>query len=225
MKLPPTFRLRRLPNKRLAGLTLVEVLVSLFVLSFCMLGMLATLTESRRITEQNSREAVVKTAVQGILEQLKNYPVGGITGLSRSPANAATAVTMAGAGTLPTTTVYVNGVQRTLTLSPLPFLDISTISNGAVPADANSDGLGDLNADGTDDVAINVITVDYKNTPGVTNDDLQVNLWIWVQDYTIDPAALQSASHAIVINYTWTTTDGNKQFSHKGTARAIRTNM
>jgi type II secretory pathway pseudopilin PulG len=111
-----------------------------------------------------------------------------------------------------------------LFLSPEPYfppnqgnsIDPTRISPGAVPNDADGDGYGDINGDGTDDVGINIIRLDVKGTNGMdgsvndTSDDIDIYVMVWVRNTNVadtnladgfDPQIVQSRE--IRINYTW----------------------
>lgn len=55
-----------------SGLTIVEVMVSLGVLAMLMMGLFASLLQSRRLTEASIYQNSANTIIQGYIEQMKN---------------------------------------------------------------------------------------------------------------------------------------------------------
>ncbi len=68
-------RLQRL--RRLTGLTLVEVMISLTIFALFMGGFLATFMQSRRLTESSVLHAACTSVVYGIIEQIKQLDYSG----------------------------------------------------------------------------------------------------------------------------------------------------
>lgn len=176
------------------------------VMALLMGGVLAMLIQSRRLTEgsvfQNSTVAIM----QGYLEQLKNMEYGQLV---CSPAT-----TPASPITLPT--LLDQSTPDPLTLSigspPTTMPPLGTTPSGAV-----------------DNIKVSPTTtgypaplgIDINNTPGNPNDDLRLNIWIWVQDLT-GTATDVTNSKSITMIYTWGFPDGGRLRSYRGSVRTMR---
>jgi prepilin-type N-terminal cleavage/methylation domain-containing protein len=226
-----------LPSKA-SGFTLVEVLTAMAVLSLSTLGILAALVQARSMTDFSRKQMLVDTMMQGILEQLKNRSA---TELLPNPVpgsppclNSMTAMsTYLGGGGAPITVSVeldtdTTNAESTLILSPDPYLSPASIPAGAIPADGDGNGFGDVTGDGVDDVGVNTIKIDVKGTTGlngstsITTDDIQINVMIWVKDYTMGTAPITVPCRAILLNYTWTY-NGKIPRRMIGSMRAIKT--
>lgn len=214
----------RFYNRR--GMTLVEVMYSLLILTLCTLGCWGALLQTRRQTETDIRESFVFNAMQGIMEQIRNRPFSD-TDLPLS--DASVSVTKTNLGKTPVvpipkiTGVIINGVATDLYISPLPVLNLSTqITAGAIPVDKHN-GLGDLTGDGVEDVALNTLTFDVNNSPSTAADNITVYLWIWVSDYTTNSKYADSGARGIVMIFTWQSKAGTMSRSFKGTLSSIKT--
>jgi type II secretory pathway pseudopilin PulG len=174
-------------------MTLLEVLISLAVLSICLGGILSTLGQSRRLTEASIFQNSTVTILQGYIEQMKNMEYDQVT---VSPAS--------GASTLTIPTLLDEATPDPLTVSsgtpPSTLPAIGTTPTGAVN---------------------NSRVIDINNTPSNPNDDLNLNLWIWVNDLTGTATNVQRAK-SITIIYTWQFRDGNRIRSYRDTVRTIR---
>lgn len=220
-------------------------MVAMGLFTMTTLGILGTFLQSRRSTDFQKKQIQVETLIQGILEQLKNRTA---TELLPSPIPTATGIpagehcltsmtrmnTYLAAGGTPITigveldTNPTNNVSL-LRVSPYPIISPNNIAPGAVPADNDSNGFGDINGDGADDVGVNTVFLDIKGTNGldgttnVTSDDLRVNIMIWVKDYSVVNGPITTPSRAVFINYTWTYSDGKITRPMVGSARSIKT--
>jgi type II secretory pathway pseudopilin PulG len=100
-----------------------------------------------------------------------------------------------------------------LTPSPLPVIDKSTIVLGTTP-------VGVVN---------NAKTIDVNNTPTNANDDLRLNVWVWVEslDGTL-PTPIASGSLAaaqcfgITMIYVWEHGTGSNTRRFMGDVRTVR---
>lgn len=100
-----------------------------------------------------------------------------------------------------------------LTPSPLPVIDTSTIVLGTTPAG----------------VVNNAKTIDVNNTPTNANDDLRLNVWVWVEslDGTL-PTPIASGSlpaaqcFGITMIYVWEHGTGSNTRRFMGDVRTIR---
>ncbi len=143
---------RPLPN-RWSGITLVEVAIALSILAVLMLGLFASLLQSRRLTEASIYQNAANTIIQGYIEQMKNME---FEELSRNP--------------IPTR--LDADVMDTLSTSPLPVIDPATVVLGTIPEDVvNNIKVIDVNNTpdiASDDLTLNIwVWVEGLDTPAV----------------------------------------------------------
>jgi hypothetical protein len=67
----------------------------------------------------------------------------------------------------------------------------------------------------------NTRVIDINNTPTNTKDDLEMKLWVWVQDLTGTSPDVVDAK-AITVIYNWKTKDGGRERITQGSVRTIR---
>lgn len=209
------------------------------------LGTLSTMLASRQMSDFSRKQLLVDTAMQGLAEQLKNRTtfellpnqIAGTPVYPGTPAclssMAAMTTFLAGGGSPISVAVELdNNPSNTLNnliLSPLPYIPPSSISPGAIPYDSDSNGFGDINGDGVDDVGVNTMYIDVRGTTGLNGsvadvtDDIRVNIMVWIIDYTAGTAAVTVPSRAIFINYTWTYKSGKITRKIIDSVRAIKT--
>lgn len=176
---------------------------------------------------------LVDTAVQGVLEQLKNRTSAELLA-DPTPACLASMSAMnsylTGGGTAIKIGVELDNdptdALNQLILSPgTPFAPPA----GAVPVDTDNNGFGDVTGDGADDVGVNLLKLDTRNTNGLngtTNsagDDINIYLMIWVNDASQRAAPLFVTSRQITIYYTWTYKEGRVTKKTVDSVRAVCT--
>ncbi len=228
-------------------MTLVEVLFALGIFSMLMLGILRAFLQTRRLTEGSVFQNTAETIVSGYLEQLKTTPIIYIKNSpGDSPPNIGTsfpvqtsydnltndylwtttgtppALSTITPGTTPSgvvdnlksydmstasTTTTVLGLGAFITGStPTPWSTIwpnarnypATITNGSTPAGPNYD----------------------YSTRIPDNNDLHLNLWVWVQDLSLSGTV--DKVFGITIIYTYQIVDGGRRRYQMGEVQAIR---
>lgn len=194
--------------------TLVEVLVASLVLAALIGGMLATLIQSRNLTEGSIYQNSANTIMQGYVEQIKNMEFSDLPYLDRN------GTVVPGSVSGAATTLLTRGVRRvtgkdgaienisdplrisTTTTIPAP----ETLLAAAVPAG----------------VADNVKLYDINNTPDNAADDLRLRIWIWIRDVS-DPTTDATDVRGITIFYSWRPNNSSSNArSFVGTVRTIR---
>lgn len=185
------------------------------------------------MTDFARKQMLVDTAVQGVLEQLKNRTSAELLA-DPTPACLASMSAMSsyltGGGTAIKIGVELDNdptdALNQLILSPgTPFAPPA----GAVPADADNNGFGDVTGDGVDDVGVNLLKLDTRNTNGLngtTNsggDDINIYLMVWVTDASQRSSPLAVISRQITIYYTWTYTEGRVTKKTVDSVRAVCT--
>lgn len=169
-------------------------MVSSVVMVIILGGVLATLLHSRRLTEGSIFQNSTVTIMQGYIEQIKNMEFAQV---NVSPA------------TTPSTPVTLATVQDQTTADPL------TVSVGTPPSTMPAVGVTPTGAVNNNKV------FDINNTPTIANDNLNLNIWVWVQDLTGTAANVTNAK-AITMIYTWQVRDGNRTRSYRGSVRTVR---
>ncbi len=208
--------------RRTRALTLIEVMAAAAVLGLVIVGVLAALVQSRRLTEGSIYQNAALTVVQGYLEQIKesdfanvpyyqgttlvagnsNDPIAGVTSANRSKA---------------IKTLLNNTDVDTIANSDGETIsDYLLISSGSPPA-ISSITPGGTAPSGVED---NVKLVDVNQTTSKA-DDLRLRLWVWVTDASAtgyDATQVRS----IVIIYQWAMSDGAKTRWFVGSVRSLR---
>lgn len=169
-------------------------MIASIVMSIVVGGIFATIIQSRRLTEGSIFQNSTVTIMQGYLEQMKNMEFSQLTvSAAAQPGTALQVATMLDQNT-PDPLVLSWGTP------PNSMPAIGTTPTGAVN---------------------NIKVIDINNTPNNPNDDLQMNLWVWVLDLTGQAADVKDAK-SITIIYTWQFTDGGKTRTHRDTVRTVR---
>lgn len=217
-------------------------MIAMLIVAMVTLGVLGTLLSTRRMTNYARKQMLVDTAMHGLVEQLKSKALSDLLPGSSDAGAPPTCLSSMGAMTAYLTTgkpppsidVILgndpNSPLSKLILSPdSRFEDPTLIPPGAIPADADHNGYGDLNGDGVDDVGVNLLKLDTKGTNGlnsstsVSGDDINIYVMIWVKDYTAAATPLKVISRAIIVNYTWIFKEGSITHKVIDNVRAIRT--
>jgi type II secretory pathway pseudopilin PulG len=212
-----------------AGITLVEITVSMTILAMIMTGVIAVLVQSRRLTEGSIAQNSATTIVQGYIEQMKNME------LSDLPYYTSSGTLMPGSGTTADATLpYYNYTSNSLVTGPKAGCtasnDISTrldetnkdplfISSGT-PPDTSTITPGAAAPSGVVD---NVKLIDINDTDD-NSDDLQLRLWVWVQDMTGSGISATTV-RSITIIYQWRVKDGARFRYSLGSVRTIRSDV
>lgn len=185
----PVKNLKPVPQKKAAqrGSTLIELAIGSTVMAMVFAGVAGTFIQSRRLTESSIYMNSALTVVQGYLEQIKNLefaelPYYTADGLFR------------GTHATADDQVYTqldSETYDTLSISPGTPPDASTLTPYATPPGAVD----------------NFKSIDVNDTPDNPDDDLAMNLWIWIQPLE-DPIAGIAPARSITIIYNWTFNDG-----------------
>lgn len=212
-----------------AGVTIVEIAVSLTILALVMAGVIAVLIQSRRLTEGSIYQNSATAIVQGYIEQMKNME------LSDLPYYSGTTL-VAGNGTSADANLsYYKYTSNTLFAGPQSGCgannDVSTqldestrdplfISSGDPPS-LSSITLG---TDAPSGVIDNVKLIDINQTPSDNSDDLQIRIWLWIKDLTGGSGSATTV-RSITIIYQTRFKDGGRFRYSIGTVRTIRSDV
>lgn len=213
-----------------AGVTLVEIAVSLTLFALVMTGVIAVLLQSRRLTESSIYQNSATTIVQGYVEQMKGMELADL------PYYTSDGTLVAGSGTAADAALsYYTYTSNTLVAGPKSGCtasnDVSTrldentrdplfISSGS-PPDVATITPGTAAPSGVID---NVKYVDINQTPTNANDDLQLRMWVWILDLT-SSSPNSTTVRSITVIYQWRVKNGARFRYSIGTVRTIRSDV
>lgn len=224
--------------RRCRGLTLVEVMFAVGVLTIAVGGVLATFMQSRRLTEGSVYQNAALTIVQGYIEQIKNMDMNQMVG---DPSG--NLVLPAGSYTIP---VYFDknnpDALKTSTGSPPT---VAMMNKGVTPVGVGVqdnlkgfDMAKDLDATdltNVDDLSYATTSqatwqlvwpgaIDYSNANPATStgkSHLHLNVWVWVKDESV-VAHRSTKIFSITLVYTWAYADGGRVRYVTDTIRSLR---
>lgn len=192
-----------------AGLTLVEVMVSMSILVILMLGFIGSFLHSRRVTEASVLHAAASSLVYGVIEQLKGVDYTELLPSSTVDDNAPTSLAP------PYVRVRVNqDLTQWLRVvyTPAPGTPAAPTTTPSVSATATSLGAID-----------NTIgPLPLSTTTGAHAQNLVLSVWLWVDempDTTRDVAEVKR----ITMVYTYTFNDGRSTRSVRDREVFLRT--
>jgi hypothetical protein len=221
-----THRARFSPRSTRA-LTLIEVMIASLVLSLVVVSSMNVLIQNRKVTETSIFQNAAMTVVQGYMEQIKeasfdnmpcyrdgvlvpsstNNPIAGLTSENRGKAietkfnNSDIDTNTLGEDNGETVTDYL------LISSGTPIAPTNVTPGGATPTG----------------VIDNYKVIDVNQTLA-TEDDLQMRIWVWVDDIsapTVDATQVRS----IKMIYQWKMTANPTARWYVGAARAMRSSV
>src|SRR5690606_22934846 len=196
-------------------MTLVEVAVGSTVLALLSIGILAAFLQSRRLTEGSIYQNAALTAIQGYLEQIKSIEFAEIPyydgNVLKRPSS--TEVNHVSDDDVIYTVVDQN-TPDPLRISPGSPPDLSTLTPGVTP-EGVIDNIKVLDVNGTDG---------RDGRPDVPEDDLHLNVWVWVQPLETGLGDV-SPARAITLIYTWQFRDGTKVRQTIGSVRTVRSEV
>ena len=222
------------------GMTLLEVLFAVAILTLAVGGLFATFLQSRRLTEGSVYQNAALTIVQGYIEQIKNMDLGQMLGATTTDASG-NPIPATGSYVIPV--YYDKNTPDSLKTSTGTPPTIAAINSGVTPTGAQDNLKG---VDMTKDMdAIDMTNVDdlsyaMSNTstwqtvwPGATdystaipatntgNNHLHMNIWVWVKDESV-AAHRSNRIYSITLIYTWAYTDGGRTRYATDTIRCLR---
>lgn len=195
------------------GFTLVEIMVSAVILGMLAVGLLATLIQSRKLTEGSIYQSSVNTIMQGYIEQIKNMEFSELPYLSQSGTIVPGTMQGNAAGLLTRSINTVVAGDGTRSNLPDPL----TISSSTIIPDKNLI----LNEALPAGVVDNIKFFDINNTPENPKDDLRLRMWVWINDIS-DPAMDATEVRGITIIYSWRSNPLPNSKNFVGTIRSIR---
>lgn len=182
-------------------------------------GVLATLLQSRRLTEGSIYQNSAVTVVQGYVEQIKAIEFADLPYLNKAGVLVPGAVPGKPAEVA---TRLDQSAPDPLTISTaLPIPAVSTILSPDTPENI-VDNLKVIDINRTDGSP--EFEGSSETTPNIATDDLRLRIWLWIQDIsddTVDATQVRS----ITILYSWQVNDGNQTRTFAGTVRTIRSSV
>ncbi|MGH7945716.1 MAG: type IV pilus modification PilV family protein [Opitutaceae bacterium] len=179
---------------RQAGLTLVEVMVSLLLVALFMVCFLATFLQSRRVTESSVLNAACTSLVFGLIEQMK-----GLDYTTLMPSNDVDA-----AAPVTSTPPYIRlRINQDLTVW---FQVVHTDSSGT-PQGPTTTPSPTATAASVGAIDNFIGAVPLSTVTGTTSQQLSLNVWIWIDeipDVTKDVTEVKK----ITVVYTYSYLDG-----------------
>lgn len=189
-------------RRAIRAFTLTEVLIASLVMTILMGGILATVIQTRRLTEGSIVQNSANTILQGYIEQMKTMAFD--TDLVCSPSSAPNPYVVGTSLSVPCQRDETTAGQDPIYLSagtpPTTLPAIGTTPTGAV--------------DNNHTIAI--------KTPVVNaNDTLNLNIWLWINDLG-NPGINVTQSKSITLIYTYQFLDGGRTRYIRGSLRSIR---
>lgn len=196
-------------------MTLFEVLIAGAVGVMLIGGLLASLIQSRRLTEGSIYQNSANTLMQGYVEQIKNMQFAELPCLN-SGGTISAGLVVGHPGRLMTRSI-VRVTAGGATENQSDPLDISTATTIPAPSAILESTL-------PTGVVDNVKTFDINQTPDNPNDDLRLRIWLWINDVS-DASADATRVRAITMIYSWRPTGAAQARSFVGTVRTIRSSV
>lgn len=195
--------------RRRAGLTLVEVMLSLTIFAMFMAGFLATFMQSRRLTESSVLHAACTSVVYGIIEQIKqlDYPSSLPSGVPDP--------------TEPTTNVspFIPFLRVRINQNQIAFLRAkytpAPASGAPTPLGPTTTPASTVTAQtifgGTDYASYDnyLSSIPLSTVTGSMSQTLNLQLWIWIDEIP-NSADDVSECKKVTIVYTYSYQDGGK---------------
>jgi len=212
-------------------MTLVEVIFALAILAMLLMGILATMIQSRRLTETSISQTLASTIAQSYMEQLKGCSIAQLANW-----NANSSAQLGTSYLLPNFSADNTADPMYTSTGTPPAL--TSLTPGVTPGGGAVDNFKDYNpnAAGYGTSTSNATTwaalwpggsssgfsAAFNQSPQV--DDLHMNFWIWIYDFGAASTAV-SQVYGITIIYTWQVRDGGRVYYKSDTLHSIRSNV
>jgi prepilin-type N-terminal cleavage/methylation domain-containing protein len=229
MSLPAAHPRRRVLDDR--GMTLIEVMIAMLVLSISILGLLAALMQTRRVAETSIANDTAAIIVQSYMEQIKALPVDVMSNKANGGPGPGTSFA------LPTESSMgrADPLQTSTGTPPL----LSSLTPGTTPVSPSgafviNDNLKDFPVqNGGNPVGTartwpvawpNARTYSYSSgvdTGTPYSGDFYINMWVWITDLS-GTSANAANVYGITIIYTWQSREGGRVRYGVDEIRSIR---
>ncbi len=179
-----------------AGVSLVEVMMSMLLLATVLLGFLGTFIQSRRLTESSVMHAAATSLVYGIIEQIK-----GADYTTLLPSTAVDPDAPSG-----TTPPYIRvRINQDLTVW-LQTVYTPAPGTPAAPATTPAPEVTAVSLDAIDNF---IVPLPLSTATGTTSQQLAMNFWIWIDEIPDSSRDVTEVKKVTVV-YTYTYNDGNR---------------
>ena len=179
-----------------AGVSLVEVMMSMLLLATVLLGFLGTFIQSRRLTESSVMHAAATSLVYGIIEQIK-----GADYTTLLPSTAVDPDAPSG-----TTPPYIRvRINQDLTVW-LQTVYTTAPGTPAAPATTPAPEVTAVSLDAIDNF---IVPLPLSTATGTTSQQLAMNFWIWIDEIPDSSRDVTEVKKVTVV-YTYTYNDGNR---------------
>lgn len=203
-----------LPIRPRAGLTLVEVMISMGLLAMTLLGFLGSFVQSRRVTESSVLHAAATGLVYGLVEQMKG--VDYTTLLPSATIDAADPLVPVGAAE-PYYTVRVR-INQDKTV----WLRTVYTAAGGTPQGPSTTPAPDATAASVGAVDNFIGSIPLSTVTGTASQNISLNLWLWVDEMP-DAARDVAQVKKVTLIYTYSYLDGGRTRTVRDREVFIRT--
>ncbi len=178
-------------------MTLIEVMVAMSLLAMGLLAFLGTFIQSRRVTESSVLHAAASSLVYGLIEQIKGLDYTSVP--SGSPPEIRLRLT-------PDINVDANGDGE-----PDGIVTLRTVYTQApgTPRAPGSTPAASATAASLNAIDNIIGPLPLSTSPGTSSQDLQLNLWIWVDEIPEVTRDVKDVKQVTIV-YTYEFNDGNR---------------
>ena len=177
-------------------MTLAEVMISLSILLMIFAGLLATIIQSRRLTEGSVRRSLATQICAGYLEQIKAMSTSSLlqNPVQTQDNQSTNDYIYPSTGTPPSITSFNPGSTPSGCVDNLKDFPMYTGSSSGTSSSWAS------------------IWPGATSTPATTpyTNDLHLNIWLWVTDMSTSGVTNSGTAYAVTMIYTWRVNDGGR---------------
>ena len=207
---------------RRAAFTLVEVMFAMCILAMLLSGLVATVVQSRRMTEGSIRRNLATTIAQSYMEQIKRMPISIM-------ANQSNGVAVLGSSYALPIVSNDTGSDTTLMTTTGTPPTLSSLTPGTTPV-GEVDNLQDFNpasVSGGNGAATtwSAVWPHAQSAPGATTpyqNDFQENFFVWITDISTNTG---QSVYSITMYYSWRVPDGSRVRYYSDQLHAVRSSV
>lgn len=181
-----------------AGLTLVEVMVSLTLMATVMLGFIGTFIQSRRVTESSVLHAAATSMIYGIIEQIKQLDYTTLLPSYETDPFAPVSLTP------PYFRVRLN--QSTVVWLKTVHTEAPTDGSALTPAAPSTTPAPSATALSVGAIDNFIGNIPLSTVTGTASQQINLNIWVWVDEI---PDGDASEVKKVTVVYTYSYLDGS----------------